>query len=287
MVDTTTVGMKTIILLWLIVTSLPSFAGQAEYTFGVVPQYEQRRLFQTWKPIIAEIERRAGITLRLTGSPQIPSFEERFQHGDFDFAYMNPYHVLRAYQSQGYIPLVRDGASPIRGILVVRRDSRYQHVSDLEGATIAFPSPNALGASLMLRADLSRRFNVRIKPLYVQTHSSVYLQVASGLSPAGGGIDQTLRLQPTEVRNQLRVIHTTLPIIGHPIVAHRRVPSDVRTRVRQAILDIGKSPRGRALLAGIPMAQPVSTRLKDYQPLLTMGLDEFASLTGEPQATSP
>ena len=44
------------------------------------------------------------------GSANIPDFEKKFQNGDFDFIYSNPYHALMAYQQQGYVPIIRDGS---------------------------------------------------------------------------------------------------------------------------------------------------------------------------------
>src|SRR5512146_1629469 len=92
----------------------------AEYSFGVTPQFERRQIFTVWTPILAELERRTGQRFRLVIAPNIPEFERRYNAGDFDFSYMNPYLVVE--NPQGYVPMVRD-AAPIRGILVVRQDS--------------------------------------------------------------------------------------------------------------------------------------------------------------------
>ncbi len=245
------------------------------YVFGVVPQFEQRKLFSIWKPLLDELERRTGLHFILSGSPKILAFEQRFMRGDFDFAYMNPYHVIRVQKTQGYIPLVRDGTHPLNGIVVVRRDSPLSRVEDLEGQSVALPAANALGASLMIKADLKRIFNVRFTPRYVQTHSSVYLHVVQGLNVAGGGVDQTLEEQPAEVRDQLRVIYRTRSMVPHPIVVHPRVPEEDRERVKAAWLALSQTPHGRELMEQIPMSAPISASLDDYLPLKEWGLDEF------------
>ena len=141
------------------------------YIFGVVPQFEQRKLYATWQPIIKELEKRTGLEFDLVTTLNIQEFEKEFVRGGFDFVYMNPYYMLKANSAQGYIPLVRDKA-PLRGILVVLKDGPIQKVADLNGKVVAFPSPNALGASLLMRADLERLYHIRVKPIYVKTHSS-------------------------------------------------------------------------------------------------------------------
>ena len=137
--------------------ALQAAAQAVVYRFGVVPQFEQRQLFATWKPIIDELSRRSGVQLTLTATLSVPEFERELSRGSFDFVYANPYQVLREYTRQGYLPLVRDEA-PLYGILVVRKDSPYKSPAELEGLKLASPSFNALGASLLLRADLAQVF---------------------------------------------------------------------------------------------------------------------------------
>ena len=246
-------------------------AGDRTYTFGVVPQFEQRRLYAIWNPIIAELARRTGLRFRLVTTLTIEDFEKEFVRGGFDFVYMNPYHVLKA---RGCLPLVAD-ASPLRGILVVRRDSPVRKVAELEGQTIAFPSPNALGASLLMRADLERLHHIAFKTLYVKTHSSVYLHVIKGLAAAGGGVEKTLTEQEPAIRESLRVLYTTRAMTSHPVSAHAHVPAAVRERVRQALLAMDVTPEGRALLAKIPTRKLVPVSRGDYESMRDWGLDAY------------
>ncbi len=244
----------------------------AEFGFGVTPQFERRQLFAAWTPVLAELERRTGHQFKLVIAPDIPEFERRYNAGAFDFAYVNPYLVVE--NPQGYLPLVRD-ASPIRGILVVRKDSALRSPADLDGATIAFPTPNAIGASLLIRAELARKFKIRFEPRYVKSHTATYLSVTQGLAAAGGGVQKTFDEQKEAVREQLRVIHTTRPSPSLPVAAHPRVPSAVREAVREAFLAMAASPDGAALLKEVPMAQPVSASTRDYEPLRELELREF------------
>lgn len=245
------------------------------YTIGVVPQFEQRKLFRIWQPIIDELEARTGFSLHLVGSPKIPVFEKKFMAGEYDFAYMNPYHVLKAHGSQGYIPLVRDGSRRLKGVLVVRKDSPVRDVKELDGKIFAFPSPNALGAALLMRADLQQLYGMTIFPRYVQTHSSVYLNVVLGQADAGGGVMSTLTSQPQSVQDKLRVLYETRSTAPHPLAAHPRVPEADREAFKQAWLELAASETGKALIAQIPMGESVEASMDDYRPMLDWGLDAF------------
>jgi len=244
------------------------------YSFAVVPQFEQRKLFAIWKPVVDELEKRTGLELKLVATLTVPEYERELSKGSFDFLYANPYHIMREAGRQKYIPLVRDGV-PLHGILVVRKDSALRNLNELEGKTLAMPSPNALGASLLLRADLERLYHVKMNMLYVKTHSSVYLHVANGLVEAGGGVEKTLEEQDQPIRDALRVLYTTREMPSHPISAHPRVPKEAREKVRKALLDMAATSAGQALLAEIPIKHIVPAAIEDYLTMREWGLETY------------
>ncbi|MGR3369924.1 MAG: phosphate/phosphite/phosphonate ABC transporter substrate-binding protein [Sagittula sp.] len=246
-----------------------------EYSFGVVPQFEPLRLASTWIPILEELERRTGHRFVMSGTPDIPAFEDAFRRGAFDFAYMNPYHAVMAHDHQGYLPLLRDGGRQLFGILVVARDGGIDDPAQLAGKQVAFPAPNALGASLMIRSDLAQRFGIDCVPVYAATHSSAYLNVLLGRSAAAGGVMATFTAQPETVRNGLRIIHETQRVPPHPVVAHPRVSEEVREEVRRAFLDMAHDAGGQAALDRVPFREIVTATMEDYQPLRDMNLERF------------
>jgi len=130
-------GMLLVTCLW----AVHAQAVEKTYLFGVVPQFRAVRITQVWKPILAQIGKQTGLQLELSGSASISAFEKEFLRGKFDFAYMNPYHFLKAHNTQGYIPLVRDTGRKLFGIIVVHKDSPFTRPSQLDGKTVIFPHP--------------------------------------------------------------------------------------------------------------------------------------------------
>ncbi|HEX5392902.1 MAG TPA: phosphate/phosphite/phosphonate ABC transporter substrate-binding protein [Rhodocyclaceae bacterium] len=256
-----------------LVASLVAQAAES-YSFAVVPQYEQRKLFQIWKPIVNELSKRTGLELRLVTPLTVAEYERDLVKGTFDFIYVNPYQIVYLNQRPRYIPLVHDKL-PLRGIVVVSKDSPFKSPADLNGKTLAIPSYNALGASLMARADLERLFKAKMTPVVVKTHSSVYLSVANGLTAAGGGVEKTLQQQEPEVRDMLRVLYTTRDMPSHPVAAHQRIPAEAREKVKRAFLDLATTNAGRAMLAEVPMTEVVPTSIAEFLPLRKWGLDAY------------
>ena len=134
---------------WLALSAGCALGGaraQAGYSVAVVPQFPAAELHRDWTPLLERLARDTGLRLHLTLAPSIPRFEAALMAGQPDFCYLNPYHQVMAHRAHGYVPLVRD-AQPLAGLLVVRRDDPVRSVRELDGQTVAFPSPNAFGAS--------------------------------------------------------------------------------------------------------------------------------------------
>ena len=256
-------------------TAAVAVAQDREYTVGIVPQFEARKLHAIWRPILDSIEQEAGVRLTLRGSPSIPEFEREFSQGLFDFAYMNPFHLIMANDTAGYIPLVRDHGRLLYGILVVRKDSRITTPAELNGKPAAFPAPNALGASLQMRQELHDLFGVEVKPFYVKTHDAVYLNVLLGETTAGGGVQKTLDRQKPEFKDALRIIHTTQKVAPHPFAVLPSVPDEVKKAVQEAFFKMGRNKAEAALLEKIPIKQVGPASMDDYEPLKKMGLERF------------
>lgn len=242
---------------------------------GVVPQFSAERVTSIWEPILKAVSDKTGIKLQLDASTDIPSFEKRFNAGDFDLAYMNPYHAIVANKEAGYEPILRDIGRTLYGILVVKKDSPLKTVEELAGKKVAFPAPNALGAALIPRAEFSRKYNIDIDEMYVSSHSSVYLNVVLGIAQAGGGVQKTLQQQNEEIRSQLRIINKTAEVPPHPIAAHPRVEPEIVEKITAAFLELGKTVDGREMLGEIPVKVIGKTELKDYDLLNEMGLEDF------------
>ena len=246
-----------------------------KFSVGVVPQFDARRITEIWQPVLEEVSRISGVQLELKISPSIPVFEQQFNHGWFDFAYMNPYHAIVANKMQGYEPLFRDTGRMLYGIIVVKKDSAIKSVKELDGKTVAFPAPNALGAALIPRTEFARKFKIKVEELYVKSHSSVYLNVLLGIAEAGGGVQKTLAQQPENVQDELRVLYKTTKVAPHPFVAHQRVPKNIRDKITAAFLKLGSTSEGAKMLAKIPINKIGKADIQDYDPLRKMGLQDF------------
>lgn len=252
--------------------------AQAPLEISIVPQFPLEQLASTWNPLLREITRTTGMRFTLRNYASIPAFEEAFLRGQPDLAFVNPYHAVMARKAAGYLPILRNDGERLTGLLVVRKDSGITSLKQLDGAIIAFPAPNAFGASLYMRALLAEQAHLHITPVYRSTHPNVFRHVITGSAQAGGVIRQTFDHETAEVRDQLRVLYETPPAYPHPLVAHPRVPPKVRQALQEAFIKLATSVEGARLLEGIHMRVPVRANYANYQPLEKLGLERYVVL---------
>ena len=245
------------------------------YSFAVVPQFSATELHKDWAPLLARLSKDTGFTLELKIATSIPLFEASFLKGEPDFAYMNPYHAVMARKAQAYVPLLRD-AKPLTGVLVVRKDSTVKTLKDLNGQKIAFPAPNAFGASLYMRALLTEEAGIQFESSYVKTHSNVFRHVIRNEAAAGGTVNAPLNDEVPAVRDQLQILFQTPPAASHPVVAHPRVAAAAQKALTQAFLALAQDAEGRALLKDIRTPTPVAASYQaDYFPLEKLRIEKY------------
>jgi len=225
--------------------------------------------------LIERITRETGIKLKLVIAPSIPKFEAELYKATPDFAFMNPYQAAIAMKSSGYLPMLRD-KKPLNGILVVRKDSPYKKLKDLNGQIIGFPAPNAFAASLYMRAKLTEENSLQFTAKYLNNHNLVFKHILLGHVAAGGTVNSALNDEPQDVRDQLTILYQTPDAASHPIAAHSRVPENIRKSVINALLGMQQDVEGRAMLKDARLPNLVDANyVSDYQPIEKLNIQKY------------
>lgn len=238
-----------------------------ERVFGVVPQGAPSDLALQWQPLIRYLQDTTGIHLRFATAPSITRFEQRVLRGEYDYVYMNPLLYVRAHKQSRYDVLVRRHR-PLRGIIVVKK-GKFRSLKELRGETIAFPSPTALGATLLTRAELKRR-KITYHVSYVGNHESGYQSVLVERNAAAGGVVRTFSLLPKSTQSELQILFKTKPMVGHVIAANPAIPRKESARLAGALENLQNSEAGRALLQRLRVDRFVGARAADFASLEKM-----------------
>ncbi len=264
--------MKTPLIFALALLFSVSLHAEESLTFGIVPQQSASKLARLWLPLLEEVERRSGVELKFATAPDIPTFEQRVAEGEYDIAYMNPYHYTVFSSNPGYRAFAKVRDKRIKGIVVVQKASPLNDIKQLQGKVLAFPAPAAFAASVLPQANF-KRAGINITPKYVGSHDSVYLSVARGLYPAGGGVVRTFNNIDPTVREQLRILWTTDGYTPHAFAAKQGVDEQRLQRVIHALLSLGDDEKGRALLTALKFKPLEAAQDSDWDDVRALGID--------------
>lgn len=244
------------VVLGLMISPQSVYSGTQEgnakitFTFGVVPQKSALKLARSWLPVLKYLSSETGHTFRFKTAPSIPEFEKRVADGEYDMAYMNPYHYVEFSEQPGYRAFAKEQDKMIRGIVVVRKDSDMSDLAALDGEKMAFPAPAAFAASILPRAHL-KEASIYVTPSYVSSHDSVYMAVANGLYRAGGGVKKTFTNTDPYVRDQLKVLWTTEAYTSHALAAHPDLDPAIVANVTELLVNLRMTIEGVALLENL------------------------------------
>ena len=223
-------------------------AGPKRYTFGIGPQQSAAESVRIWAPVLTYLSEKTGYVFDFATAKDSAIFVQRAAQGEYDFIYINPnsYAVLPSSAS-GYKAFAKERDTKLKGIIVVRRDSSYQTLSDLKNTTLAFPSAAAFAATLIPLAHFAKE-GIKVEAKFVSSHESVYLAIAKGIYPGGGGVIRTFDALSPSTRDQLRILWTSPGYAPHPFAAHSRVPNAVVEQVRDVLINMDKDPAAKPLL---------------------------------------
>jgi len=254
--------------------------SQERYTLSVVPQFPHLVIHDDWQPLLEYLGEAVGVEFELSLQDTIPQFETDFLEANPDFVFLNPYHAVMAKEAHDYMPLLSDGSRKLKGILVVPSSSDIDSIEDLDQTTVAFPAPNAFGASLYMRALLANDIGIDITPTYVKTHANSYRHTLIGEAAAAGGVYNTLRKETEDFQSALKVLFETPGVTPHPLAVHPRVPEDIRDAVVSAVLELSQTEEGRAMLVSVQLKEPVVVSYEEhYQVLEDYNLEDFVVIS--------
>ena len=154
----------------------------------------------------------------------------------------------------------------------MRKDSPITEVKELDGLVVAFPAPASFAATVLPLAAL-RSKNITVRPKYVNSHDSVYLTVARGLCPAGGGVMSTFNSAPDEVGKELRVLWKTERYTSHAFAARRGLAAGVVVKVLKAMQEMGSDAQAKSTLDNLDFSGFEKAKDQDWDDVRALRIE--------------
>jgi phosphonate transport system substrate-binding protein len=254
----------------------PQATADPPVVFALPANEEGLARYSRWKPITDYLSGASGAGLVLEMVEDHAAVQRGLKTRLYDLAFVNPLWCEALCEKRLCIPLARPvvlGRDTVRSLLVVHRDSIVRSVDDLAEATIALTGPHesALGyyvpLSLLEAQGLQQSEHERI--LFSDTFLSVLKGVAYGKLEAGFVSSSVLDdSSNAPLREQVRVILESEALPQWTVVARTELRPQTIAAVRNALLEMGKFERGRAVLAPTGFSAFVQATETDYEGLV-------------------
>jgi phosphonate transport system substrate-binding protein len=248
-------------------------AAIVEYVFGVTPGYHPEQSFSVYDPIVSYLETQlSGVHLKLEPSPDYAEYERRIRDHRYAFAITNPYQTILALDS-GYRVFGKFGDDQdFRGLILVRRDSGVDKVTDLKGKIVSFIAPTNVVATMLPQYYLQTHgVDVKqdIHSIYTGSHESSILNVFYGFSAAGAtrpGHWRLFQRKHPEKAEALIVKWETESLINNAFIARDDVPQALVNQVGAILFSFKDTETGRRFLEAIPASNFEPANNATYEP---------------------
>lgn len=240
----------------------PVKAALPIYRFAVHPLHNPQLLAEAYQPLVDHFNRElaaVGIKalVELEASKNYPSYEAKFRAREPAVLLPNPWQTLQAMKLGYRVIAMAGDPEDFKGIFIVRKDSPVKSPADLKGKLVSYPSPTALAAAVMPQYFLHQHgidVHRDIQNVFVGSQESSILAAYLGKSAVGATWPPPWRLfqrdHPTEAA-QLKILWETPPLVNNSVMLRDDVPVAVAEVLRRSLLDLEKSPQGRAVLSGM------------------------------------
>lgn len=246
-----------------------------EYILGVHPLYNPTRLHELFGPVTDYLtEKIPNASFRVEASRNYATYDEKLYARRFHFALPNPYQTVNALK-HGYRVFGKMGDDDnFRGIILVRKDSGFEKVTDLAGHAISFPAPTALAATMMPQYylhihGLDVMHDVEIR--YVGSQESSVMNVYLGyVSAAATWLPpwRAMVKERPELEKVLEVKWITSPLPNNGLVVRDDVPDEITDQVAVLLFSLHTHEQGRIWLDRMELSQFTPANNESYDAVL-------------------
>ncbi|MBA7625452.1 putative phosphite transport system-binding protein PtxB [subsurface metagenome] len=228
---------------------------------GRVPAENVVRLLKRSQPLIRYLEKELGMRVRFQFARDYEAMIKGMEKKIYDLVHLGPKSYVKGHERAGYYAIlkpIRHGSATYRSIIIVRKDSGINTLSDLRGKTFCFTDKESASGYLYPKVLLLKK---GIDPdkdfkrvFFTGTHDGVVLNVYHKNFAAGACFDDarksTFRKEPEKIE-ELRIIARTPPISNEPFAVRPDLDKKLVKKISKAFLKLGQSPEGREILEAL------------------------------------
>lgn len=245
-----------------------------EYVVGIHPLHNPQKLMELYGPIVDYMNSHIPEAhFKLEASRNYEEFEKKLYAGNFAFAMPNPYQTLQSLKHGYHIFGKMGDDAGFRGVILVRKDSGIQKVTDLKGKAVSYPAETALAATMMPQyyfythgIDVSRDIENR----YVGSQESSIMNVLRGHVAAGATWPvpwEGFKVEHPDMASELEVKWETDPLLNNGWVVYKDIPTPITDKFSQLLFSLQENEQGKVMLAKLPISRFEPATDETYRPV--------------------
>lgn len=244
-----------IVASFLLATALTSFAAEKrELHFGIISTESSDALKQVWEPLLRDMEKQTGYTIKAFFAPDYAGIVEAMRFGKVQLArYGNKSAIEAVDRASGEVfaaALNEDGSQGYYSHIIVRKDSPLNSIEDMlkkaKELTFGNGDPNSTSGYVVPGYYVFAQNGVDPRTAFKRTMNANLetnaLSVASGqldVATSNSGALKRLEGRNPEKHGQLKVIWTSPVIPSDPLVWRKDLPEDAKRSVKNFFLTYG------------------------------------------------
>lgn len=225
---------------------------QEPIRFLVPPISQPNQVYSRFQPLAEHLQAETEALVRLRVAGNLESFFRLAAEKRPQIIYLCPLSYVHLADHREIHPLARlrrNGKATFRAAILVRKDSRFQSLAELQGARFAYGNAACATSKLVPDAmlqragvDPSRDF---LEKRALGSNRNALYTVAADLFDATAVGEHTAR--PFLARDILRVLAYSRPIPQYVIAANGLVPSEQRARLTATLTSLRRPDQQRVL----------------------------------------
>jgi len=220
---------------------------------GVISRFYLNLIYEGYQPIMDYLNSATPYHFILKPASTYEETIGQLDRGEIQAAFLGTYIYLKTRHHHPIKcilkPLNSHFEPYFHSVLITRSDSPIRSIADLAGRRLALPSSLSFSGNWVLRSALEK-YGLRASDLdsihYFGFHHTVVYEVLRGHFDAGAVKD---RVAEEFVNKGIRILASSEPIPGSPIIVRSGLDSAITSAIRRALLQVDiRKPEYRELV---------------------------------------
>ncbi len=188
---------------------------------------------------------------------------KQIKNGEVEMVLETPFSILKMEEKVGLRSTMlafKKGTKEYRTLFFVRKDCPIRNLTDLRGKTIVFQDPGSTSGYAIPKAELVVN-GMALSPkeaekvpadvvryVFAVDELNQAFWVIQKRADAGAFNNNDWDELPAKVRDELKIIHETKPILRSLVAFHANLPEKFRKAIEDILSNMDKDPEGKKAL---------------------------------------